>query len=33
MKGFYKRILRVNLTAQSFEIEPLADEILKKYLG
>lgn len=33
MKGFYNRFLRINLTSQTFEIEPLADEILEKYLG
>jgi aldehyde:ferredoxin oxidoreductase len=33
MKGFYNRILRIDLTTKSFEIEPLADDILGRYLG
>jgi aldehyde:ferredoxin oxidoreductase len=33
MKGFYNRILKIDLTDQSFQIEPLDDEILEKHLG
>lgn len=33
MKGFYNRFLKIDLTAKSFKIEPLADEILERYLG
>jgi len=33
MKGFFNKLLRVNLTKKSIEIEPIPDEILKSYLG
>ena len=33
MYGFYNRILSVNLTEQSFEIETLPEEVYRSYLG
>jgi len=33
MFGFYNRILTINLTDKTFEIDPVSDEILKKTLG
>ncbi|MBW1780928.1 MAG: aldehyde ferredoxin oxidoreductase family protein [Deltaproteobacteria bacterium] len=33
MKGFYNRILKVNLSDSSFLIEPVSDDIFEKYLG
>ena len=33
MHGFYGRILKVNLSQKSFEIEPIEDAIYEKYLG
>jgi aldehyde:ferredoxin oxidoreductase len=33
MHGFYNRILKVNMTGRSFEIETIADEILRRFLG
>lgn len=33
MHGFYGRILKVDLTAQTYSIEPVKDEIYEKYLG
>jgi len=33
MHGFYGRILKINLSGQTYEIVPLNDEILSRYLG
>ena len=33
MNGFYGRILKINLSGQTFSVEPVADEICKKYFG
>lgn len=33
MNGFHGRILDVDLDARQFRIEPVADDILKTYLG
>ena len=33
MKGFFNRILRVNLTAKTYRVEPIADEVLQQTLG
>ena len=33
MKGFYNQILKINLSDQSYQTEPVADDILEKYLG
>jgi aldehyde:ferredoxin oxidoreductase len=33
MHGFYGRILKINLTGQTYEIVPLNDDILSRYLG
>jgi len=33
MKGFYGRILKVNLTDHSFHVEAIADEVLETFLG
>ncbi|NNG00809.1 MAG: aldehyde ferredoxin oxidoreductase family protein [Desulfobacteraceae bacterium] len=33
MKGFYGRILRIDLSTSSFTIDPIGDDILRKYLG
>ncbi|GAV22269.1 aldehyde ferredoxin oxidoreductase [Carboxydothermus pertinax] len=33
MKGFYGKILRINLTDKSYRVEDISEEILKKYLG
>lgn len=33
MHGFYGRILKINLTERTYEIVPLNDEILSRYLG
>ncbi len=33
MKGFYNRILKIDLTARTFEIEKTDDEIFANYLG
>ena len=33
MKGFYNQILKINVSDQSHQIEPVADELLEGYLG
>ena len=33
MDGFYGRILKVDLSEETYSIEPIRDEILEKYLG
>ena len=33
MKGFYNQILKINLSDQSHQIEPVSDAIFEKYLG
>jgi len=33
MKGFYNRILHINVSDQSFHVEPIEDTILERYLG
>jgi len=33
MDGFYGRILKINLSGQTFSVEPVADEICEKYFG
>jgi aldehyde:ferredoxin oxidoreductase len=33
MKGFYGKLLRINLTDKSFSIENIGEEIFRKYLG
>jgi aldehyde:ferredoxin oxidoreductase len=33
MNGFYGKYLRINLTHQTFTIEPIAEEVLTRYLG
>ena len=33
MDGFYRRYLRINLSEQTFTIEPIAEEVLTRYLG
>ncbi|MBE9569367.1 MAG: aldehyde:ferredoxin oxidoreductase, partial [Proteobacteria bacterium] len=33
MKGFYNRILHINVSDQSFHVEPIDDAILERYLG
>ena len=33
MKGFYNRILHINVSDQSFHVEPVEDTILDRYLG
>jgi aldehyde:ferredoxin oxidoreductase len=33
MKGFYNRVLSINVSDQSFQIEPTDDAVLEKYLG
>jgi len=33
MKGFYNQILKINLSDKSHQIEPVADELLERYLG
>ncbi|MBT4290139.1 MAG: aldehyde:ferredoxin oxidoreductase, partial [Deltaproteobacteria bacterium] len=33
MKGFFNRLLRIDLTNQSFEYEEIPDEVFKKTLG
>jgi aldehyde:ferredoxin oxidoreductase len=33
MKGFYGRILKIDLTRETWTIEPVADEVLRTYLG
>ena len=33
MHGFYNRLLRVNLTAQTWSTEPISDQVLSAYLG
>jgi aldehyde:ferredoxin oxidoreductase len=33
MFGLYKKVLKVNVTERSFDIEPIADEVLRKFLG
>ncbi len=33
MKGFFNKLLRVDLTQQSFSYEDIPDELLKKTLG
>jgi aldehyde:ferredoxin oxidoreductase len=33
MKGFYGKLLRINLTDKSFSVENIGEEIFRKYLG
>jgi len=33
MKGFYNRILQINVSDQSFHVETIEDTILERYLG
>jgi aldehyde:ferredoxin oxidoreductase len=33
MKGFYGKLLRINLTDKSFSVEEIGEEIFRKYLG
>lgn len=33
MKGFYGKLLRINLTEQSYRVEDIPEEVFKKYLG
>ncbi|MBU2453047.1 MAG: hypothetical protein KJ668_07020, partial [Proteobacteria bacterium] len=33
MHGFYNRLITINLTNQTYEITPVPDRILTKYLG
>lgn len=33
MNGFYGHILKIDLSGQTFSVEPVADEIYEKYLG
>ena len=33
MKGFYGKLLRINLTAKSFRTEEIEEEVLRRYLG
>ncbi len=33
MKGFFNRLLRINLTKQGFTVEPIPDSILRTHLG
>jgi len=33
MKGFFNRILRINVTDQDYGVEPISDSLLEKYLG
>ncbi|GAB6194334.1 aldehyde ferredoxin oxidoreductase family protein [Desulfocastanea catecholica] len=33
MHGYYKRILTINLTSQTFEIEPVSDQVLAECIG
>jgi aldehyde:ferredoxin oxidoreductase len=33
MKGFYNRTLQINVSDQSFHVEPIEDTILERYLG
>jgi aldehyde:ferredoxin oxidoreductase len=33
MKGFYNRILHINVSDQSYDVEPLDDTILPRFLG
>ncbi len=33
MKGFYNQILKINLSDQSYLTDPVADELLERYLG
>jgi aldehyde:ferredoxin oxidoreductase len=33
MKGFYNRILQINVSDQSFHVEPIDETILERYLG
>ncbi len=33
MKGFFNRLLRVDLSRQKAHVEPLADDVLRSYLG
>ncbi|WP_366922300.1 aldehyde ferredoxin oxidoreductase family protein [Metallumcola ferriviriculae] len=33
MKGFYQRLLRINVTDQSFKIEEIPEEVLQRFLG
>jgi aldehyde:ferredoxin oxidoreductase len=33
MKGFYNQILKVNLSDRSYQVEPLPDKLLEKFLG
>ncbi len=33
MKGFFNRILRINATNHDYEIEPMSDSLLERYLG
>ena len=33
MNGFYQRLLRINLTDRSYEVEEISESILKRFLG
>jgi aldehyde:ferredoxin oxidoreductase len=33
MKGFYNRILKINVSDQTYEVAPVEDSVLEKYLG
>ena len=33
MKGFFKKLLRINLSEKKFKVEKIPDNIIKKYLG
>jgi len=33
VKGFYQRLLRINVTDQSFKIEEIPEEVLQRFLG
>jgi aldehyde:ferredoxin oxidoreductase len=33
MYGFYNRVLKINMTERSFEIEALSDDVLQRFLG
>lgn len=33
MKGFYNRIIRIDLDRQDFEIQPVAERVFREYLG
>ncbi|UCF73018.1 MAG: aldehyde:ferredoxin oxidoreductase, partial [Deltaproteobacteria bacterium] len=33
MRGFFNRILRINVTNQDYEVEPINDSLLERHLG